>query len=380
MEQIWKGSDELDGPKVNAMGKGFESAIGKIRIKAGKLIVKGMVLAKDLGYITDLERIVFFNTAKSKAEFHFKGRIIWKIKEQKKGELERFTQELQKGLEGLPVTHEVKKTNTGKIVKYAIGAFVFLALLSAIFSDPDKRSGSASAVTSTKQVQKNAGMPNIVPQYKLVKRDSDSNYANVVRKGIRITIPKGLDRKTVKANLEHAAWTVHKESKPDAVMVFAYHPGDDINSSYSVGRCVLAPNGKWEDAGSDGSMKTTVDLIGSFEKPVIETPRKVKPVTPPKPAPVKKEVKKSPSSGATRTTKGGYVASTSIDKLDKAVEYVVQGDKVAFDTFINQNTDVIILKSGIEVFITDTKILGGQVKIRPKGQTFELWTSLEAVE
>lgn len=255
MNKTWQGPPELDGPKVDA-GKGLDSAMGKIKVKAGKVIVKGMILSTDLGYISDLERVVYYDPAKTKAEFHFGSETIWKVKENKKGELERFIQELHKGLEGLSITHEVKKSNTGKIVAYVVGALVTLGIIGAIFSDPDKAED---------------GMPDIVPKYKVVRDNEDLSYANVDRKRIRISVPAGLSRKELEDNIKHAAWSVFKESKFNAIAILAYRAGDPIDEAPTAGMADLAPNGVWADAGSNSPMMATVKLSELYFKKIEPT-------------------------------------------------------------------------------------------------------------
>ena len=63
----------------------------------------------------------------------------------------------------------------------------------------------------------------------------------------------------------------------------------------------------------------------------------------------------------TRITKSGYLASVSEELLDKAIEYAVAKDNVALQKLM------------------DSKMVSGKVKIRPAGQTVEVWTLIEAV-
>ena len=98
--------------------------------------------------------------------------------------------------------------------------------------------------------------------------------------------------------------------------------------------------------------------------------------TPPKPAPPV-VVAEKPTLGY--TTVAGYFASPSPELLDKAVQYCVDKDEAALKKLCDTGL-VILLKGGMDVKITDTKIFSGMVKIRPKGQTLELWTQREAVK
>jgi len=80
----------------------------------------------------------------------------------------------------------------------------------------------------------------------------------------------------------------------------------------------------------------------------------------------------------TRTTKAGYLASVSEELLDKAISYAVAKDYVALQKLINSKL-VFELKEGLKVYVVDTKLFSGKVKIRPVGETVEVWTVLEAV-
>jgi hypothetical protein len=79
-----------------------------------------------------------------------------------------------------------------------------------------------------------------------------------------------------------------------------------------------------------------------------------------------------------KTTKSGYLASPSLELLEKAISYAVQKDEAAFEKIMATGM-VISLKAGLQVEIVDTKFFKGLVKIRPRGETLELWTNIEAV-
>lgn len=73
-----------------------------------------------------------------------------------------------------------------------------------------------------------------------------------------------------------------------------------------------------------------------------------------------------------------YFASPYEDVLDKAVQYAVAHDEAALKKLMQQGT-LFILKPGLEVYLVESRIFSGKVKIRPRGQTFELWTVSEAI-
>ena len=79
------------------------------------------------------------------------------------------------------------------------------------------------------------------------------------------------------------------------------------------------------------------------------------------------------------TTTGDYLASPSKEILEKAISYCVAKDFEALQKLMDAKL-VFMLKSGVEVEIVETKVFSGLVKIRPRGQTIELWTVIEGVK
>jgi len=65
--------------------------------------------------------------------------------------------------------------------------------------------------------------------------------------------------------------------------------------------------------------------------------------------------------------------------LDTAISYLAANDKEAFNKLVDSGS-VIGLKGGLEVQIMETKTSKGKVKIRPIGETIEVWTVSEAVK
>ena len=71
------------------------------------------------------------------------------------------------------------------------------------------------------------------------------------------------------------------------------------------------------------------------------------------------------------------------DYFRKLVRYTVQGDKDAFvkALAIGIQTGVCtIFKDGERVYITDTSLFRGEVRVRRPGQMVEYWTVMEAVK
>jgi hypothetical protein len=87
--------------------------------------------------------------------------------------------------------------------------------------------------------------------------------------------------------------------------------------------------------------------------------------------------------GQSRSISGdSYFGCVTRDARDKIVHYSIDGDKEAFKTALGAallTGACTFFKSGEKVFVTDTAIFSGLVKIRRKGQTAEYWTNLEAV-
>lgn len=87
----------------------------------------------------------------------------------------------------------------------------------------------------------------------------------------------------------------------------------------------------------------------------------------------------TPARTGRKITVGGYFASPSEELFDKAMTYTVQRDEVALSRLMATGL-VIPLKADMPVETTDARIFSGKVKIRPRGQTIELWTVYEAVK
>ncbi len=115
------------------------------------------------------------------------------------------------------------------------------------------------------------------PNYEIVSYDEDANYRShrrmIERKVARITVPEGLSKGELEFNLKHAAMKVYETYKPDALMIFAYKEGDKTQSTYTAGRCVFAPYGKWENANKKVPLKdykAAIDIKDSYFKPTVK--------------------------------------------------------------------------------------------------------------
>jgi len=84
-----------------------------------------------------------------------------------------------------------------------------------------------------------------------------------------------------------------------------------------------------------------------------------------------------------RITGNNYFGCKNREYRDKITNYIVQGDKQAFMKALGSGVasgECILFDAGEEVFVTDTAILSGLLKVRRKGQTIEYWTNTEAVK
>lgn len=78
-----------------------------------------------------------------------------------------------------------------------------------------------------------------------------------------------------------------------------------------------------------------------------------------------------------------FFGCTTKEERSEIIGYVSQEDKQAFmmalTDGINRGT-VTVFENGEEVYIVDTAVFSGLVKVRRKGETKAYWTNLEAVE
>lgn len=84
-----------------------------------------------------------------------------------------------------------------------------------------------------------------------------------------------------------------------------------------------------------------------------------------------------------RIVGGSRFGCTDRAYFEKIIGYAVQNDKSAFSQAIAAGIlagTCTMFKDGEEVYLADTAIFSGLVKVRRKGQTEEYWTNLEAVK
>lgn len=88
------------------------------------------------------------------------------------------------------------------------------------------------------------------PEYAFIGRPKPFHYSNIRRFDIRIRVEHGHTRQEIESILEQAARAANASVRGHAMDVLAFAPGDDTTGMATVGRGMLAPNGRWADADS----------------------------------------------------------------------------------------------------------------------------------
>ena len=99
--------------------------------------------------------------------------------------------------------------------------------------------------------------------YEVVKQEW-SDFSRIRRLVIRAVVPPNLSQDELRFNLKHCAAQAFNEFKPDALMVLGYKDdpyGYTIDGHFTAARVILAPNGKWEDAGDGFAYNLPVDAF-----------------------------------------------------------------------------------------------------------------------
>ncbi|MDQ7836431.1 MAG: hypothetical protein RDU24_13705 [Humidesulfovibrio sp.] len=101
------------------------------------------------------------------------------------------------------------------------------------------------------------------------------------------------------------------------------------------------------------------------------------------PAPVAQASTAAPAADGRMTVRPGtWFGFHNRELLERAMQIASQGDKAAWSKLMAKAVvagAVIQLKPGEEVFLEDTAVFSGMVKIRRKGDISGLWTNMEAV-
>lgn len=147
--------------------------------------------------------------------------------------------------------------NSYKIQSY------FIILLFVLISCESEQSKKVQKVESTNQ---EINFSNEQTSYTQVGELEDVSYANVKRISARITIPLRRTTSEVTETLKRAAIEIENRTGADAVMILAYRPSDDFYSSFTVGRAIFAPKGKWGEADYTAPKDISIDLNDLYFK------------------------------------------------------------------------------------------------------------------
>jgi len=88
------------------------------------------------------------------------------------------------------------------------------------------------------------------------------------------------------------------------------------------------------------------------------------------------------SKGSDRIIGSEFPGCASREYFDKLISMSSQGDKEAFSKLLSVgllNGNCILLKPGSKIFVEDTALLSGIVKVRIKGKLKSYWTNMEAL-
>ncbi len=98
-----------------------------------------------------------------------------------------------------------------------------------------------------------------------------------------------------------------------------------------------------------------------------------------KKAPPKADPKADLPPGTFRT-RADYVGASTREKLDKAMEFVVAGDREAFDLYIRTEPGVFLLRGDEVVSLVEVEgLLASRVQVRKRGAVAAFWTVREAL-
>jgi hypothetical protein len=87
--------------------------------------------------------------------------------------------------------------------------------------------------------------------------------------------------------------------------------------------------------------------------------------------------------GGMRISGDSRIGCTNREDYERLVGYVAQEDEQAFKQAVGVGIvcgTTTIFQAGEVVYITDTAVFSGLVKVRRKGETLEYWTNVEAVK
>jgi hypothetical protein len=71
------------------------------------------------------------------------------------------------------------------------------------------------------------------------------DLGDIVRTRVRIMVPAGLSRPELEANLRHAIKTYYDMRPVDALALFAYREGSEVQDNNAVAKALFVPDGDW---------------------------------------------------------------------------------------------------------------------------------------
>ena len=110
------------------------------------------------------------------------------------------------------------------------------------------------------------------PVYKIQQTEDLSRW-NVKRLRAKITVPTGLTKEQLTANIKHAIISLYKKHSPKAISVLVYKHGDSLDYGFTVAMSEFAPYGEWGRAKENLPIEKYECKINFYEGyfiPVVE--------------------------------------------------------------------------------------------------------------
>jgi len=134
----------------------------------------------------------------------------------------------------------------------------------------NESSSTNENVASNMTIEEKVELPIDFTKVYTVQKVEDLGYAGINRRQIRITVPSGLDKIAVENNLKHAVIEYYKMYNPDGLSIVAYENGDNVESAFTVGMAVFAPDGLWENIESNKPLENfelNIELKEAYFQP-----------------------------------------------------------------------------------------------------------------
>ncbi len=193
------------------------------------------------------------------------------------------------------------------------------------------------------------------PKYTIIGQPEPFHYSDVRRFSLRIRVERGHTHEEIEHILHQAALDIRVSRKADAVDVLAFAPGDDSSGIATVGKGVLAPDGRWSDAAKQDPFKFQMEFFSDiyFKSDLLISDWKP----------------------------GDELELWGIDdktiRLSKTWDSWGAGSEVAS---VPPGTHAIIVQKHIEPLVNGTMMTCYQVEVLLDGATIRGWVSQSAVE